>query len=245
MLNVKNITKKFGKYIAVNNISFDIQKGEIFGLVGESGSGKSTTARLIARLITPDKGEIYFNGENILGYEKTKLKQLKRQIQIIFQDPFASLNPRMRVKDLICEPLLIHDICKRSDFRIKTEELLLQAGLSGKYLDRYPHELSGGECQRVCIAKCLALNPSFLVLDEPVSSLDYSMQDKIINMFLKIKNELSLTYLFITHDILLARKLCSRVAVMKDGKIIESGKTDDIFTSPQEEYTRQLVKDSI
>lgn len=245
MLIVKNLIKKYGNNTVIDDISFNINKGEIFGLIGESGCGKTTTARIILRLLNFGSGEIFFDGEDIMNYDQEKMHIFRRKIQIVFQDPLSSLNPKITIEDALKEPLIIHNICPKSKCGNRIEKLLLDVGLSKDYLKRYPHELSGGECQRICIARALALEPIFIVLDEPVSSLDYSMQDKIINLLSKLKSEHSFTYLFITHDILLARSFCSRVAVMRNGKIIEAGSRDDIFLNPREEYTKQLLDDAL
>lgn len=245
MLIVQNLIKKFGSSTVIDNISLNINNGEIFGLIGESGCGKTTAARVILRLLNFDSGKIFFDGEDIINYDEKRLQVFRRKMQIVFQDPLSSLNPKITIEDALKEPLIIHKICPKSECGIKIEKLLLDVGLPIDYLTRYPHELSGGECQRICIARALALEPIFIVLDEPVSSLDYSMQDKIINLLLKLKREHNLTYLFITHDILLAKSFCDRIAVMKDGKIIESGYVNDIFSSPKEEYTKQLLFDAV
>lgn len=245
MLELLNVKKKFGKRTAVDGINLKIDKGSIFGLVGESGCGKSTTARMILCLTAPDSGEIFFDGKKISDLSGAAAKQFRKDIQVIFQDPLASLNPRMTVGEAIAEPLLANGVCGKRRALEKVKELLNAVDLPQSYLARYPSEISGGECQRACIARALSVSPKFLVLDEPVSSLDFEVQGRIIDMLVNLKESNHLTYLFITHDLFLARQICDRIAVMKDGRIIEEAKTKDIFIFPKEEYTKQLILDSI
>ncbi|MCX5749514.1 MAG: dipeptide/oligopeptide/nickel ABC transporter ATP-binding protein [Candidatus Saganbacteria bacterium] len=240
IIEADGLSKKYGGFAAVKDASFFINKGEVFGIVGESGSGKTTLARLILGLTGPDSGELKF-----LGQETTKCRDLRKKMQVVFQDPISSLDPRMRIRDIIAEPLLIHDICPRNEIPKKAAELLSEAGLTKDYLNRYPHEISGGEAQRVCITRAVSTGPSFIVLDEPVSSLDFDLQKKIIGLLMRLKEEKGLTYLFITHDLSLARHICDRIAVMKAGSLIETGTPDEIFNNPSEEYTRQLIEDLI
>jgi len=233
--------KKVGNIAAVDGVTFEIDRGETFGLVGESGSGKSTLGRTVLRLIEPDGGDILYNGETILNIEEDQLRRLRREMQIVFQDPTSSLNPRKRVKDIIEEPLNVHSICDRSESSAKVKELLSLVRLPEEYLYRRPYALSGGEKQRVAIARALSLGPKLMVLDEPTSSLDVSVQAKIISLLLKLQQELSLTYLFISHDLALIKNFSDFIGVMYLGKLVELAKTEDIFTSPTHPYTNALL----
>jgi ABC-type oligopeptide transport system ATPase subunit len=226
---------------AVDDVSFDIEEGEMYGLVGESGSGKSTIGRCMLRLIEPTAGEMRFRGENILGFDRTKLRHARRDMQMIFQDPFSSLNPRMRARTIVEEPLVIHAIGTRQQRRERVEELFSLVGLDTAHLDRYPHEFSGGQRQRIGLARALALKPSFIIADEPVSALDVSIQAQVIDLLLELQQRLKLTYLFIAHDLRLVRQICARVSVMYLGKIVESGRTESIFNNPHHPYTRALL----
>lgn len=236
-IETKHLTKYFGRVCAVSDVNLSIRNGETLGLVGESGSGKSTLARLILKLIEPTSGEIiYYNVSNI-----------RKDCQIVFQDPQTSLNPRIRIGEAIAEPLIIHKIVERRAESIKSrvEELLEMVKLPGSYARRYPHELSGGERQRVGIARALASNPKFLVLDEPVSSLDVSVQVEILKLLKELKTQLNLTYLFIAHDLAVIAFMSDRVAVMKEGKIVEVGLREDIFTHPKDPYTQKLLTSTL
>ena len=251
LVEVRNLTKHFERgggllraksvIRAVDDVSFSIEERETFGLVGESGSGKSTTGRCMLRLIEPTSGEVQFRGENVLAYNRARMRAARRDMQMVFQDPFSSLNPRMRVGDIVEEPLIIHRIGSKAERRAKVEELFTLVGLDPTVLKRYPHEFSGGQRQRIGLARALALNPSFVIADEPVSALDVSIQAQVINLLMDLQQRLGLTYLFVAHDLRLVRHICSRVAVMYLGKIVEMGVTERLFTQPQHPYTRALL----
>ena len=226
---------------AVDGVSFAIEEGEMFGLVGESGSGKSTTGRCVLRLIEPTSGSVRFRGEEVLSLSSARLRQLRRDIQIVFQDPYSSLNPRMRVRHIVEEPLIIHRQGLRGERRERVAQLFGMVGLDPAHLERYPHEFSGGQRQRIGLARALALHPSFLVLDEPVSALDVSVQAQVINLLTDLQEQLKLTYLFIAHDLRLVEQICTRVAVMYRGRIVELGPTRALFAGPQHPYTRALL----
>ena len=226
---------------AVDDVSFSIEQGETFGLVGESGSGKTTTGRCMLRLVEPSSGELRFDGENVLEFTKRRMREARRDMQIVFQDPYSSLNPRMRARQIVEEPLIIHRLGDRVERRRRVAELFRVVGLDPAHLERYPHEFSGGQRQRIGLARALALNPSFLILDEPVSALDVSIQAQVINLLMDLQQQLRLTYLFIAHDLRLVEHICSRVAVMYLGKIVEMGPTGSLFTAPQHPYTRALL----
>jgi oligopeptide transport system ATP-binding protein len=226
---------------AVDDVSFSIEEGETFGLVGESGSGKSTTGRCMLRLIEPTSGEMRFRGEDVLAFDRARLRAARRDMQMVFQDPYSSLNPRMRARDIVEEPLVIHRIGSRAERRDKVGELFRLVGLDPAHLERYPHEFSGGQRQRIGLARAIALNPSFIIADEPVSALDVSIQAQVINLLLDLQERLKLTYLFIAHDLRLVQHICTRVAVMYLGRIVETGLTSSIFANPQHPYTRALL----
>jgi ABC-type oligopeptide transport system ATPase subunit len=226
---------------AVDGVSFTIDEGQTFGLVGESGSGKTTTGRCILRLIEPTSGEVRFKGEDVLRFSRTRLRQARRDMQIVFQDPYSSLNPRMRVGDIVEEPLIIHRIGAKMARRARVAELFELVGLDPSQLARYPHQFSGGQRQRIGLARALALNPSLVIADEPVSALDVSVQAQVINLLMDLQQRLKLTYLFIAHDLRLVRHICSRVAVMYLGKIVEMGSTEALFASPAHPYTQALL----
>ncbi|HEY0873080.1 MAG TPA: ATP-binding cassette domain-containing protein [Vicinamibacterales bacterium] len=226
---------------AVDDVSFDIGEGETFGLVGESGSGKTTTGRCILRLVEPTSGEIRFRGEDVLGFSKRRMREARRQMQIVFQDPYSSLNPRMRVGDIVEEPLVIHRLGTKAERQARVRALFDLVGLDASQLTKHPHEFSGGQRQRIGIARALALNPSFIIADEPVSALDVSIQAQVINLLMDLQQRLGLTYLFIAHDLRLVRHICSRVAVMYSGRIVEMGRTESVFTAPAHAYTRALL----
>jgi len=226
---------------AVEDVSFTIDEGETFGLVGESGSGKTTTGRCILRLIEPTSGEVHFRGENVLQFSRARMRQARRDMQIVFQDPYSSLNPRMRVGAIVEEPLIIHRIGGRAERRARVEELFQLVGLDPTQLSRYPHQFSGGQRQRIGLARALALNPSLVIADEPVSALDVSVQAQVINLLMDLQERLKLTYLFIAHDLRLVQHICRRVAVMYLGRIVEMGPTERLFDSPAHPYTRALL----
>ncbi len=227
---------------AVDGISFDIHKGETLGLVGESGCGKTTTGRCILQLETATDGEIWFDGQELNTLSKTEMRPLRQRIQVIFQDPYSSLNPRMKIGDIIAEPMMVHGIVKEPKARVlRVRELLDLCGLNPKFADRYPHEMSGGQRQRVGIARALAMEPEFIICDEAVSALDVSIQAQVINLLEDLRDEFGLTYLFISHDLSVVRHLCHRVAVMYLGHIVELAETDELFDNPLHPYTQGLL----
>lgn len=242
ILEIKKIKKRFNNRIAVDDISFEIKSGETFGLIGESGCGKTTLARMIMKLISRDAGEIIFDGKSI---DDHKNSEYRKRMQIIFQEPLSALNPKISVGESLIEPFLIHNICGKKEAVERGKMLLAKIGLNANYFNRYPNEISGGECQRACIARSIALNPKLLILDEPVSSLDLDIQKQIIELLTGLKSEYNMTYLFITHDLYLAKNICDRVGVMKDGKIVEIGNTDEIFNDPKDSYTRKLIDNTL
>jgi ABC-type oligopeptide transport system ATPase subunit len=226
---------------AVDDVSFDIEEGETFGLVGESGSGKTTTGRCLLRLIEPTSGSVMFRGEDVLAFSRSRLRAARRDMQIVFQDPFSSLNPRMRARQIVEEPLIIHKLGGRESRRERVAELFRLVGLDPAHLERYPHQFSGGQRQRIGLARALALHPSFLVLDEPVSALDVSVQAQVVGLLMDLQRQLRLTYLFIAHDLKLVEHICTRVAVMYLGRIVEIGPAASLFQSPQHPYTKALL----
>jgi oligopeptide transport system ATP-binding protein len=226
---------------AVDDVSFSIEAGETFGLVGESGSGKTTTGRCLLRLIEPTSGSVRFRGDDVLSFSRRRLREARRHMQIVFQDPYSSLNPRMRARQIVEEPLIIHGLGDRKARRDRVEKLFGLVKLDPGHLERYPHQFSGGQRQRIGLARALALEPSFVVLDEPVSALDVSVQAQVVNLLIELQEQLKLTYLFIAHDLRLVEQICSRVAVMYLGKIVEIGPTASLFAAPQHPYTRALL----
>ena len=244
---VKHFVRKQGLFRppsvvrAVDDVSFTIEAGEMFGLVGESGSGKSTTGRCILRLIEPSSGEVLFKGENVLQFTRARMRAARRDMQIVFQDPYSSLNPRMRVGDIVEEPLVIHKLGSKAERRERVGELFKLVGLEADYVQRYPHQFSGGQRQRIGIARALALNPALIIADEAVSALDVSIQAQVVNLLMDLKARFQLTYLFIAHDLRLVEHICKRVAVMYLGKIVEMGETPALFSSPRHPYTRALL----
>ena len=236
-----SLFRKSAPMRAVDDVSFAIERGEMFGLVGESGSGKTTTGRCILRLIEPTSGRVAFDGRDVLALGARELRQARRHFQIVFQDPYSSLNPRMRVGAIVEEPLVIHKIGSRADRQSRVRELFELVGLSAEQLTRYPHEFSGGQRQRIGLARALALNPSFVVLDEPVAALDVSVQAQVVNLLLDLQQKLGLTYLFIAHDLRLVRRVSSRVGVMYRGKLVEMGPAAEVFERPSHGYTKALI----
>ena len=226
---------------AVDDVSLTIEAGETVALVGESGSGKSTLGRMLLRLIEPDSGAIHFDGHDILAASGSELRRLRRDMQIIFQDPYGSLDSRMTVGQIVCEPIAIHGGESSGSRRTRAAEMLRAVGLDESALRRYPHEFSGGQRQRIGIARALMLRPRFIVADEPVSALDVSVGAQIVNLLRQLQREFQLTYLFISHSLPVVRYLATRIAVMKEGKLVELGSTEQIVASPRHEYTRSLL----
>jgi ABC-type oligopeptide transport system ATPase subunit len=251
LVEVSHLVKRFVRYgglfrkgtvvAAVDDVSFAIEEGETFGLVGESGSGKTTTGRCMLRLVEPTSGAVRFRGDNVLAFSSRRMREARRQMQIVFQDPYSSLNPRMKARQIVEEPLVIHRLGNRAARRARVAELFHLVGLDPAHLERYPHQFSGGQRQRIGLARALALNPSFLILDEPVSALDVSVQAQVVNLLTDLQQQLKLTYLFIAHDLRLVEHICSRVAVMYLGKIVEMGSAAALFEAPQHPYTRALL----
>ena len=252
LIEVKNLKKYFpimrgvlrrqvGAVQAVDGVTFDIYKGETLGLVGESGCGKSTTGRTILQLLEPTDGQVNYEGQDLTALSKSEMRKARRNMQMIFQDPYASLNPRMSVGSIVSEPLQIHGIGDSKSRKKRVEELLGQVGLNPYYVNRYPHEFSGGQRQRIGIARALATNPSFIVADEPISALDVSIQAQVVNLMDDLKEELGLTYLFIAHDLSMVHYISDRVAVMYLGRIVELSDRDDIFDRPLHPYTQALL----
>ncbi|MGA2964659.1 MAG: ATP-binding cassette domain-containing protein [Terriglobales bacterium] len=253
LVEVRNLTKTFGlaespfggrragEVRAVDDVSLDIHQGETLGLVGESGSGKSTLGRLILRLIEPTSGAVLFDGIDLMKANGAELRRLRRDMQIIFQDPFGSLDPRFRVRDVIAEPLAIHEAGSRDGRRQRVRELLRAVGMDESAMPRYAHEFSGGQRQRIGIARALALRPKFIVADEPVSALDVSVGAQIVNLLQQLQRDFGLTYLFISHSMPVVRYLSTRIAVMYRGQIVEAGSTERITAQPQHAYTRKLL----
>ena len=245
LLRVEHLKKYFqtprGTLSAVEDVSFRIEERQTLGVVGESGCGKSTLGRCILRLHEPTGGKVIFNGENILEYDKVRLKRLRSDMQIIFQDPYASLNPRQRVADIIMEPLLFHGIAKtKEEARERCMSILARVGLRPEQAGRYPHQFSGGQRQRIGIARALAVNPEFIIADEPVSALDVSIQAQILNLLMDLKDEFNFSYLFIAHDLSVVRHISDRLGVMYLGSIVEMGDKHTLFTNPVHPYTKVL-----
>jgi oligopeptide transport system ATP-binding protein len=226
---------------AVDGISFEIAQGRTLGLVGESGSGKSTTGYCILQLLKPTAGSIRFQDKELTKLGREEIRRMRREMQIVFQDPYSSLDPRMTVGDIVAEPLDVHGVGTRRTRRARVRELLDVVGFNPDYVNRYPHEFSGGQRQRVGVARALALNPSLIVCDEPVSALDVSIQAQILNLLKDLQRDFGLTYLFISHDLAVVRSMSDDIAVMKDGQIVETGPADDVYERPKHEYTRALL----
>lgn len=246
-LNVDYISSALGKkktVRAVDNLSLDIKRGEILAIAGESGCGKSTLSKAIIHLVEPASGEIIYNGKNVYGLKRAILKEFRENVQMIFQNPYASLNPKMKIRDILAEPLIINRKLSKSEIDKIVKQKIQQVGLSDKHLEFYPHEFSGGQRQRIAIARALVLNPEFVIADEPVSALDASIQAQIINLIKDLKTEYQMTMMFISHDLNVIRYIADRVGIMYLGELVEIGTRDEIFNSPQHPYTKLLL-DSI
>ena len=253
LLVVKNLKKYFPvksgllidrtvDYVkAVDDVSFEVRAGETLGLVGESGSGKTTTGFCVLQLIKPTEGSVRFAGRELTTMSRRDLREVRRDVQIVFQDPYASLNPRMTVGDIVAESLVVHRIGNRKSRRRNAERLLEVVGFNPEFINRYPHEFSGGQRQRIGIARALALNPRLIVCDEPVSALDVSIQAQILNLLKDLQNEFGLAYLFIAHDLAVVRTMSDRIAVMNRGKIVEEGQAERVYSEPQDEYSKALL----
>ena len=253
LLVVKNLKKYFPvksgllidrtvDYVkAVDDVSFEVRAGETLGLVGESGSGKTTTGFCVLQLVKPTEGSVRFAGRELTTMSKRDLREVRRDVQIVFQDPYASLNPRMTVGDIVAESLVVHRIGNRKSRRRNAERLLEVVGFNPEFINRYPHEFSGGQRQRIGIARALALNPRLIVCDEPVSALDVSIQAQILNLLKDLQNEFGLAYLFIAHDLAVVRTMSDRIAVMNRGKIVEEGQAERVYSEPQDEYSKALL----
>jgi oligopeptide transport system ATP-binding protein len=226
---------------AVDGVSFEVHEGKTLGLVGESGSGKSTTGYCILQLLKPTAGSVLYQGKELTKLGREDIRKMRREMQIVFQDPYSSLDPRMTVGDIVAEPLEVHGVGTRRNRRARVRELLDVVGFNPDYENRYPHEFSGGQRQRVGVARALALNPSLIVCDEPVSALDVSIQAQILNLLKDLQRDFGLTYLFISHDLAVVRSMSDHIAVMKDGKILETGTADEVYETPKHEYTRALL----
>ncbi|AEB07326.1 oligopeptide/dipeptide ABC transporter, ATPase subunit [Coriobacterium glomerans PW2] len=252
LVSIKNLTKRFPvsksffgkptKFVhAVNDVSFDIAAGETFAIVGESGCGKSTTSRLLDHLIKPDEGEIWFDGREISKLSDKQMRPLRSDMQVVFQDPYGSLNPRMKVQDIISEPLLVHTSLSTGERLRRAQELLDVVGLSAAHGERYPHEFSGGQRQRIGIARALSVQPKLIIADEPVSALDVSIQAQVLNLLRDLQEKFNLTYLFISHDLAVVEMISDRIAVMYLGSIMEVAPNEDLYRNPRHPYTQALL----
>ncbi|MDL2327413.1 ATP-binding cassette domain-containing protein [Ruminococcaceae bacterium OttesenSCG-928-A11] len=246
LIETKNLKKYFqtkhGSLHAVDDVSIKIEAGKTLGVVGESGCGKSTLGRTVLRLLEPTGGDVLFEGESILGYNKAKMKEMRKQMQIIFQDPFTSLNPRMTVSDIIAEPMKVcKTVATKAERELRVDELMRTVGIAERFVNTYPHELDGGRRQRIGIARALAVDPKFIVCDEPVSALDVSIQAQILNLLMDLQDTRGLTYMFVTHDLSVIKHISSQIAVMYLGQCVEFAPTDELFEHPQHPYTQALL----
>jgi ABC-type oligopeptide transport system ATPase subunit len=235
------VSRKVGDVKAVDGVSFEIPEGKTLGLVGESGSGKSTTGYCVLQLIKPTSGSARFMGKELTELPRGQVRKLRREMQIVFQDPYSSLDPRMTVGNIVAEPLIVHSVGTRGSRKARVRELLEVVGFDPGFTNRYPHEFSGGQRQRIGIARALALGPKLIVCDEPVSALDVSIQAQILNLLKDLQNEFGLTYLFIAHDLAVVRSMSDRIAVMQQGKIVEEGPAEEVYTTPSHDYTKALL----
>ncbi|MEU9507415.1 ATP-binding cassette domain-containing protein [Micromonospora sp. NPDC048170] len=252
LLEVEGLTKSFSSgrdwlgrrtkwSHAVKGVSFTLERGECLAVVGESGAGKSTVGRMVLRLIEPDSGSVTFDGIDVLATKPKQLRELRQRMQMIFQDPYSSLDPRMTIKDAVAEPILVHTDKDRVTREKEAVELLDKVGIGSRYLERYPAELSGGQLQRVAIARALTMKPSLIVCDEPVAALDVSVRAQVLNLLRDLQEELGLAYLFVCHDLALVEVIADRVLVMASGEVVETDTTEQIFANPQQEYTKKLL----
>jgi ABC-type oligopeptide transport system ATPase subunit len=246
LLSVERLSKRYvdaagHSVLAVNDVSFDLAQGEVLGVVGESGCGKTTLGRMLIRLLEPTAGQIRIEGRDLAALRGSALKDARRNLQMVFQDPFSSLNPRHRIGHILAEPLIVHGLMDRALIKMRVDELLATVGLPAGSVERYPHEFSGGQRQRIAIARALALKPKLIIADEPVSALDVSIQSQIINLIADLRAELGLSMIFISHDLSVVRHVANRIAVMKAGAIVEVGSTEAVFTRPLHAYTQTLL----